>query len=87
MRIKEGFKMRPLLREHIVMAEGNVDFNKMISLNSTAAYLWDRVKGTDFDESRLVDILLEEYEVDRDVAERDVSGFVSSLSDAGLLEI
>ena len=45
MKVKDGFKMRTLLGEHIVVAEGlkNINFNKMISLNASAAYLWESV--------------------------------------------
>ena len=80
--------MRSLLGEHVITPEGsgNVDFNKIISLNSTAAYLWERIVGTEFDEPGMVGMLLEEYNVDRTVAEADVSNLVVSMREAGLLE-
>jgi len=36
--------------EYIIMYNGtqNVDFNNIISLNSTAAHLWKHVEGMDF---------------------------------------
>ena len=87
MRVKEGFKMRSLLGEHIITAEGagNVNFNKIISMNSAAAYLWDKIAGLDFNENKLVDMLLDEYDVTRERAEADVMNFVKSMRDAGLL--
>lgn len=88
MRIKEGFKIRTLLKEYIVTAEGKnqIDFNKIISLNSTAAFLWNNVYGKDFDEQTLVDLLLDEYDVTADVAAADVSNLIEKLREAGLLE-
>ena len=42
MKIKKGFVLRQLLGEYVVTGEGleRVNFNKIISLNATAAYLW-----------------------------------------------
>ena len=43
MRIKKGFVLREMCGENIITAEGieNVRFDKLISLNATAAYLWN----------------------------------------------
>lgn len=89
MRIKEGFKMRTMLKEHIVTADGSgqVNFNKIISLNPTAAYLWENVVGKDFTESDLVNLLLQEYDVEQSVAEQDIKKMLQDFDAAGLLEI
>lgn len=52
--------------EHIISAEGidNFDFNKVISLNDTAAYLWEAVEDKEFDAGILAALLLEKYDVD-----------------------
>ena len=88
MRIKDGFKMRSLLKEYVVTAEGSgqVNFNKIIALNQTAAFLWEKVSGRDFDESELVRLLLEEYDVTEDVASADVCNLVSKWREAGLID-
>lgn len=46
MRIKEGFVLRSIGDTYMVVGEGlaQIDFNKIISLNSTAAYLWNAVQ-------------------------------------------
>lgn len=88
MRIKEGFKMRTLLKEHIVTAEGSgqVDFNKIISLNQSAAFLWENVVDKDFTETDLVNLLLQEYDVTEEVAKADVCNLVQNLKEAGLVD-
>lgn len=88
MRIKDGFKLRTLLKEYIVTSEGTnrVDFNKIISLNSTAAFLWQKVAGTDFNEEALVNLLLEEYEVTMEVAVNDVKNLIDQFREAGILD-
>ena len=51
MRIKKGFELRDVCGEHIIVAYGieNIDFNKVISLNESATYLWKNVVDKDFD--------------------------------------
>ena len=50
MKIKEGFILRTICGEHIVVGEGlaQVNFNKMLSLNESAAYLWKEAEGKEF---------------------------------------
>ena len=45
MKIKDGFTLRTMLGENIVVGEGlsQVNFNKLITLNETAAFLWKEV--------------------------------------------
>ena len=48
MKIKEGFILRKICGEYVVVGEGlaQVNFNKMLSLNASAAYLWEQFQGT-----------------------------------------
>ncbi|MBQ0086526.1 MAG: PqqD family protein [Bacteroidales bacterium] len=88
MKIREGFKMRKLGREHIVVAEGSslVNFNKMISFNDTAAYLWEALSGKEFTVEDIKQLLLEKYEVDGEVAGADAARLARSWAEAGLIE-
>ena len=88
MKIKEGFKMRKLGREHIVVPEskGLVNFNKMISFNDTAAYLWEALSGKEFTAEDIRQLLLDKYEVDEEVAGTDAAKLARSWAEAGLVE-
>ncbi|MCR5560856.1 MAG: PqqD family protein [Bacteroidales bacterium] len=88
MRIKEGFKLRTMLGEHIVTGEYpmQVNFNKMVSLNETAAYLWEKVQGKDFTEADLAKLLLDEYEVDEATANKDAAALAAKWKEIGLIE-
>lgn len=88
MKIKDGFKIRTICNEHIVVAEGieQVNFNKMVYLNSSAAYLWESVAGKDFTVKDLSDLLLGKYEVEEAVALQDAAKIANSWMDAGLLD-
>ena len=88
MRIKKGFVLRELLGEHVITGEGveRVNFNKIISLNSTAAYLWESVKGADFTAESLADLLTEKYEVSKERAFEDSQALIDAWKEAELIE-
>lgn len=87
MRIKSGFELRDICGEHIVVAYGaeNVDFTKLITLNESAAYLWKLVIDKDFGEEDLVQLLLTEYDVEKEQASADVKELLASWKNAGLV--
>ncbi len=88
MKHKEGLKLRKLGREFIVVAEGMglVNFNKMISLNSTAAYLWENVYGKDFTVEDLAKLLIDKYGIDQELANKDSASIAQAWKDAELYE-
>ena len=80
--------MRQLGREHIILAEGVelVNFNKMVALNESAAYLWESVVDRSFTVEDLKCLLLERYEVGEETAASDAAKLAQSWIDAGLIE-
>ncbi|MBQ9285576.1 MAG: PqqD family protein [Bacteroidaceae bacterium] len=86
MKIKEGFELRNICGEDIVVAHGrqNIDFSKIISLNESAAYLWRNVAGKEFDASVLAKLLTDEYEVDEATAFADAQKVMADWQEAGL---
>ncbi len=87
MKIIDGFRLRKLGKEHIVVGEGlaQVNFNKMISLNESAAYLWESVEGKDFSVEDLTALLLDKYEVEEDIAARDAAALAQAWKEAGVV--
>lgn len=88
MRIKEGFKLRSLAGEFIVVGEGlsQVNFNRLISLNATAAFLWENLVDKTFDADDITKLLCEKYEVEEAVAAADAVKLIESWRSAGLLD-
>lgn len=88
MKIKTGFKLRTIVGEHIITGEGveRVNFNKIITLNETAVYLWENLVGKEFTEDDVVKLLTDEYEVTEEVARKDVQTLLSKWEEAGLLD-
>lgn len=87
MKIKDGFLLREVAGSFIVVPLGAaaVDFGGMMTLNPVGAFVW-RALETETDEEEIVEKILEEYEIDRETAARDVHVYVEKLRAAGLLE-
>jgi len=88
MRFKNGYRLRSLGQEFILIAEGldAVDFSRMISMNESAAFLWKEVEGKDFDAEMLATLLMDNYDIARETAQNDVAALLESWSAAGLIE-
>lgn len=87
MKLKEGFLLRQVGGNHIVVPVGaqTVDFRCIITLNETGAVMWEKLK-TECTQADLVAALLAEYDVTEDVATADVAAFVEALQEKKLLD-
>lgn len=88
MRTKKGFILRDVCGEKIVVAEGkeNIDFTNIISMNESAAFLWEKVKDTDFDVDTLKTLLCSEYDVEEATALADLQTIINQWVEAGVVE-
>ncbi|MBR7178978.1 MAG: PqqD family protein [Oscillospiraceae bacterium] len=85
MKIKDGFLLRQVAGQSVVLPTGNeMNLNMMITLNDTGAFLWEHLQ-TETDENALVAAVLREYDVDADTARRCVADFVKKLNANGFL--
>ena len=86
MKIKEGFVLREMCGEHIVTAEGleNINFNKLISLNETAAFLWKALIGKEFTVEEMAQLLVDEWGIDMELALKDSENLCKAWEDAGI---
>lgn len=88
MRIKKGFVLRELAGEKIVSGEGleQLDFNKIVTLNTSAAYIWEHILNREFDLETMVDLLLDRYDIERSVALQDARRLLDDWISIGLVE-
>lgn len=88
MRLKSGFVLEEVGGTYLAVAVGEraEELKVLIRLNSTGAFLWQRLAERDVSESDLTDALLAEYDVSREVAERSVADFVKAVRDGGLVD-
>lgn len=74
MRINKGFQLRDVCGEKVLTPQGigNIDFNALIALNETSAYLYEKLEGREsFTVDDMVELLLAEYEVTAEQARTD----------------
>jgi hypothetical protein len=57
-----------------------------VSLNETAAYLFKAVQGREFTAETLANLLLDEYEVDRETALKDAESLCAQWKEIGIAE-
>ena len=88
MKIKEGFHLREICGEKVISPEGykNVNFSKLITLNDTAAWLWENLDGKEFDAEKMADMLTEQYDVDRETALKDSQALCDKWLEIGIAE-
>ncbi|MBR4968668.1 MAG: PqqD family protein [Alistipes sp.] len=87
MRFKEGYKVRSMAGENVVIMQGNAgsDMTRIISLNDTSLLLWNALQGKEFEVADVANILVGEYEIDADTAERDAKAWVEKIQECGLV--
>ena len=86
MKIKEGFVLREVAGDIVVIPSGDtLDLNMMITLNETGRFLWERLEqGAEKED--LVQALTQEYDVSAEDAKAHIDGFVAKLNENGLLD-
>ena len=75
----KGFVMRRLGQDAMIVAESVdlIDFDRIVSLNASAAYVWESLPDTDFTIQTITDMLLHRYNVDEEVAHKDAEELVN----------
>ena len=88
MKIIEGFRLRDVMGQATVIGEGvdQVNFSKLITLNSTAAFLWREVEGKEFDIEMLTGLLVSEYGIDEALAAKDAKALAEKWIEIGLVK-
>ena len=87
MKIREGFLLRNVAGNNVVVPIGQatLDFNGMMSLNETGAFIFSKMlDGTT--KEQLIEDLISEYGVEREIAQKDVDDFIKKVEGEGLLE-
>lgn len=86
MQLKDGFILRNIADTWLVVPIGSrvVDFNGLITLSETGAFLWEALTRGNAPED-LASLLLADYDVDEATASADVADFLEQLKNGGLL--
>lgn len=87
MKFKGQFALRNMGDFSVVVAVGECvkDYNCMITLNQSGTVLWQALQNG-ADENELVNGLLKEYDVSKEIAKKDVENFLNTLKKANIIE-
>ncbi|MBP3462723.1 MAG: PqqD family protein [Tyzzerella sp.] len=86
MKIEKEYILREIAGDYIIVPVGAaaLEFNGMITVNETGAFLWEKLReGTTREE--LLHAMLEEYEVSEKEAEADIQEFLQMLQENKIL--
>lgn len=87
MKIKEGFILRNVAGNNVVVPIGQatIDFNGMMSLNDTGAFLFGKlIEGISRED--LIQEVVETYGIEKELAEKDVDHFIEKVEREDLFE-
>ena len=87
MKTKSDFILRKMGDMSIVVAVGESAqrFNGVINLNATAEFMWQKLsEGCTREE--LVESVLAEYDVQREIVEKDVDAFLDKLKSEDIID-
>lgn len=88
MKISKQYKVREMAGEHIIVMPGRygVDMTRVVALNATSLYLWEKLAEREFELDEVVRLLTDRYEIDTETAKRDAEKWVEQLASCGILE-
>ena len=86
MKIKKKFLVREVMGENILVPVGDSEttFNGIASLNDIGVFIWKNIESAK-DENELLQIILDEYEVEKEVAKSDLDEFLDKLKQVEII--
>ncbi|MBR2869465.1 MAG: PqqD family protein [Clostridia bacterium] len=86
MKIKEGFALRKVADEFIVMPTGSniARFDGAIALNEVSAFIFEKLLNP-LSKEDLLAAVLDEYDVDRETAAKDIDSIIAKFDEMGIL--
>lgn len=89
MKTKKGLELRQLSSKSFILEatiEYKESFNKMVTFNSTAAFLWDSIKDKDFSKDDLSRLLQDKFSLSEETAMEDSESIVNAWKQASLID-
>ena len=88
MKIKEGFVIRKVMGNNVVIATGaqSKNFHGMVKLNDTAAEIWSYL-AEGMNEDDICNAMLAKYDVDGSTLRNDVKATLETLITQGFVEL
>lgn len=88
MKLKEGFEIRGVSPDlFIVESLTNGNYNRIVTLNKTAAKIWIFIKGKDIDIADCSKYLTQVFDIEYEEAFQDVTHTIEFFKKADLIDI
>ena len=86
MNINSEYVMREIAGDTILIPIGDTinNFNGLVILNELAKFIWEKMPQAK-DEEELLNYILDEYEVEREVAKSDLDEFLEMLKKENII--
>lgn len=86
MKLKKEFMLREIVGETILIpvGESNNHFNGIITINEIGRFIWQNYESSK-DEEDLLSKILDEYEVEKEVAKSDLDEFLGKLRETDII--
>ena len=87
MQLKDNYTLQKVGEEYVLLAQDSlqVDFSKVITLNETAADIWQYITNQNFDIQTIITYLTNNYNVDIETAQADAQEMIDSLLSIGAI--
>ena len=85
---KQGFVLRNVVDEHILMPTGdNIGvFGGSVVMNDVSAFIWEKLQNP-MSKEDLLQAVLDEFDVEKDAAEADLDAVLAQLKEYGVIDI
>ena len=86
MKLKKQFVLREIVGEAVLVpiGESATRFNGLITINELGKFIWKNLEKVE-NEEKLLQLILNEYEVDEDTANKDLDEFLQVLKDMDIV--
>jgi len=88
MKLRSDLILRTIGSDHLIVdpSQDMVDLSTVYTLNSSAAWLWEELKGKEFTIDTIVELLCENYDVSKEQAQSDAKILLEDFQKQGLVE-
>ena len=86
MKTNKNFILRNIAGDNILVATGEAaqSFNGMITMNEVASFIWSNIDECNTVD-KLISSILDEFEIDEEIARKDVESFTNELIEMGIV--
>lgn len=87
MKLREDLILRKVDEDYLVVDPGQemIDMSKVYTLNETAAFLWNALKGQEVTVESIVEVICDTYDVHADIARQDAVRLYEDFKAQGIL--